>query len=68
MQETWLRSLVQEDPLEKEMANHLSILAWDLENSAVATGLVKVNFHSNPKEGQYQRMFKLSYNCAHFTF
>ena len=39
----------------------------NLENSAVATGLEKVNFHSNPKEGQCQRMFKLSYNCAHFT-
>ena len=29
-----------------------------LENSAVATGLEKVSFHSNPKEGQCQRMFK----------
>ena len=38
-----------------------------LENSAVATGLEKVRFHSNPKEGQYQRMFKLPYNCTHFT-
>ena len=28
MQETWDRSLGQEDPLEKEMAIHLSILAW----------------------------------------
>ena len=27
MQETWVQSLVQEDPLEKEMANHSSILA-----------------------------------------
>ena len=24
-------------------------------------------FHSNSKEGQCQRMFKLPYNCAHFT-
>ena len=24
-------------------------------------------FHSNPKEGQCQRMFKLMYSCAHFT-
>ena len=28
MQETWVRSLGWEDPLEKEMANHSSILAW----------------------------------------
>ena len=31
----------------------------NLENSAVATGLEKVSFHSNPIEEQGQRMFKL---------
>ena len=40
----------------------------NLENSAVATGLEKVGFHSNPKEGQCQRMFKLPHNCSHLTF
>ena len=30
MQETWVRSLSQEDPLEKEMATHSSILAWEI--------------------------------------
>ena len=34
-------------------------------NSAVATELEKVSFHSNPKEGQCQRMFKLPHNCTH---
>ena len=29
MQETWVRSLGQEDPLE-EMATHFSILAWKI--------------------------------------
>ena len=29
-QETWVRSLGQEDPLEKEMATHSSILAWKI--------------------------------------
>ena len=28
MQETWVRSLDREDPLEKEMATHSSTLAW----------------------------------------
>ena len=28
MQETWVRSLGQEDPLEKEMATHSSVLVW----------------------------------------
>ena len=32
-------------------------MAANLENSAVATGLEKVSFHSNPKERQCQRMF-----------
>ena len=27
----------------------------------------KVSFHSNPKEGQCQRMFKLLHNCTHLT-
>ena len=39
----------------------------NLENSTVATGLEKVSFHSNPKERQCQRMFKLPHNCTHFT-
>ena len=30
MQETWVRSLGQEDPLEKGMATHSSTLAWEL--------------------------------------
>ena len=30
IQETWVQSLSQEDPLEKEMATHSSILAWKI--------------------------------------
>ena len=30
MQETWVRSVGQEDPLEEEMATHSSILAWGI--------------------------------------
>ena len=39
----------------------------NLENSAVATGLEKVSFHSKPKERQCQRMFKLLHNCTRLT-
>ena len=39
----------------------------NLENSAVATGLENVSFHSNSKERQCQRMFKLLHNCTHLT-
>ena len=35
----------------------------NLENLAVATGLEKVSFHSNPKERWCQRMLKLPHNC-----
>ena len=44
-----------------------SICQKNLENSAVATGLEKVSFHSNPKERQCQRMLKLRHNCTHLT-
>ena len=30
MRETWVPSLSREDPLEKEMATHSSILAWEI--------------------------------------
>ena len=40
----------------------------NLENSAVATELEKVSFHSNPKERQCQRMLKLPHNCTHLTW
>ena len=29
-QETWVRSLGQEDPLEKEMATHSGVFAWKI--------------------------------------
>ena len=35
--------------------------------TAVATGLEKVSFHSNPKERQCQRMFKLLHNYTDLT-
>ena len=30
MQEAWVRSLGQEDPMEQEMATHSSVLAWEI--------------------------------------
>ena len=38
VQETWVRSLDQEDPLEKEMATHLSILAWRIPGTEELVG------------------------------
>ena len=39
MQETQVRSLDQEDPLEKEMATHFSILAWRIPGTEESGGL-----------------------------
>ena len=30
LQETWVQSLAQKDPLEKEMATHSSVLTWKI--------------------------------------
>ena len=43
----------------------VKVLHSNLENSAVATGLEKLSFHSSPKERQCQKMFKLLHNCTH---
>ena len=39
MWETWVRSLGREDPLEKEMATHSSILAWRIPWTEEPRGL-----------------------------
>ena len=39
MRETWVRSLGQEDPLEKEMATRSSILAWRIPGMEEPDGL-----------------------------
>ena len=39
MQETWVRSLVQENPLEKGMATHSSTLAWRIPWTEEPEGL-----------------------------
>ena len=54
--------------LKDNAAKVLHSMSANLENSAVVTGLEKVSFHSNPKEEQSQRMFKLLQNCAHFIY
>ena len=40
----------------------------NLQNSAVATGLKKVSFHSILKERQCKRMFKLPHNCTYLIY
>jgi len=44
--ETWVQSLSQEDPLEKEMATHSSILAWRIPRTEVPGGLQSMGSQS----------------------
>ena len=44
------------------------IISANFKNSAVAIGLEKISFHSNAKEGQCQRIFKVPHNCTHFAY
>ena len=39
MQETWVRSLGREDPLEEEMESHSSVLAWRIPCAEEPGGL-----------------------------
>ena len=45
----------------------LHSICQQIWKTAMASGLEKVSFHSNPKERQCQRMLKLLNSCAHFT-
>ena len=42
MQETWVQSLGQEDPLEKGMATHSNILAWRIPGTGEPHGLPSI--------------------------
>ena len=45
MQETWVQSLGREDPLEKRMATHSSILAWRILRTEEPGGLLSIGLH-----------------------
>ena len=45
MQEIWVRSLGEEDPLEKEMATHSSVLAWRIPRTEEPGGLLSIGSH-----------------------
>ena len=54
--------------LKDDAVKVLHSICQQIWNSAVATGLEKVSFYSNPKERQFQRMIKLLHNCTHLTW
>ena len=53
--------------LKDDAVKVLHSICQQIWNSVVATGLEKVSFHSNLKEKQWQRMFKLLHNSPHLT-
>ena len=53
--------------LKDDTVNVLHSICKQIWNSSVTTGLEKDSFHSNPKERQCQRMFKLLHKCTHLT-
>ena len=61
MQETWAWSLGWKDPLEKEMATHSSILAWETPWAEEPGGLHTVHVVA-------KSWTRLSYFAFHFHF
>ena len=51
MEETWVCYLDQEDPLQKEMATHSSILVWEIPRTEEPGGLQSVGSQSQTKLG-----------------
>ena len=51
--------------LEDDAVKVLHSICQQIWKTAVAAGLEKVSFHSNPKERQCQRMLKSPHNCTH---
>ena len=59
-QETWVRSLGREDPLEKEMATHSSILAWRIPWTEEPGGLQSMGSQSRTRLSDFTFTFSLS--------
>ena len=53
--------------LKDDAVKVLHSICQPIWKTAVAMGLEKVSFYSNPKESQCQKMFKLPHNCTHLT-
>ena len=61
MQETWVQSLGQEDPLEEGMATHSSILAWRIPWTEEPGGLYSIGLQ---RVGQDWETFILGFPCG----
>ena len=59
MQETWVQLLGQEDPLEKEMATHSSILAWEILWTEKYGGLQSLGSPSRMQPSKHLKFAKI---------
>ena len=64
-QETWVRSLGREDPLEEATATHPSILAWRIPRTEEPCGLHSIASHG---VGHNQSDFVMSYHVPYTLF
>ena len=60
MQETWVRSLGQEDPLEKGMATHCSVLAWRIPCTEEPDGLQPMGLQKSQTRLSERKKFTTS--------
>ena len=66
MQEVWVQSLGQEDPLEKGMATHSSILAWKIPWTEEPAGLQSIRWQTRLTLSLYLSSFSVTVACAVF--
>ena len=68
MLETWVQSLDWEDPLEKEMAAHSSILAWKIHGWSILVGYSPWGCKESDTTEQLHFHFQCSENVSSIVF
>ena len=62
VQETWVQSLGWEDPLEKGMTTHSSILAWRIPWTEEHAGLLSMGSQSRTWLTKHKHVYTVMYN------
>ena len=62
MQEMWVQSLGQEDPLKEEMATHSSILAWEIPWTEGDNGWWVSDVNTDDKAGNKARLISVDFS------
>ena len=67
MQESWVPSLGQEDPLEKEVETHSSILAWTIPCTEGPGGLQSMESHISDMTKRLKKIIIITLHVANKT-